>query len=474
MMATPPAAVNPRPEMDLALEWVGFGVQNNRTAIMDEAFTDFNDIVEFNEKDIKDLAESFSKRTANDGRIIFGVRRIKRLKSMIHWALDFKRCSEEPSLDGLNAALFLEQLTIASTREEIRQSLMDQSDIVSKEASPGKLKDEKKWPEWEASMANYLSTIYGSFGIPISYVIRENDEPNTDGHDNFTEKSICSAPLEGPKFEADAKQVHQLIYAQVQGETAEQWIKPLSKKQNGRLDMKALRDHYSGEGNTSRRIAEAERLRDTLHYKNERYLSFTVFLSRMQRMFNIFKDEGEEYTEEQKVRFIFQKIQHPELMAEILALKVRQTMGDEITFTTAANHLTAALSILPDFVARSRVSNVSTSAGHESARIYRADGSIETGFIKEWGSLSKEDKTKVFNERKRLGIKRGKGGKKPNGDSEQLKKAQTQLKTLNKELNSKIAALKKVRFSNEEQKEDETPDDAGNQFGGRSQKKAKN
>jgi hypothetical protein len=54
--------------------------------------------------------------------------------------------------------------------------------------------------------------------------------------------------------------------------------------------MEALRGHYSGEGNTSRRIAVAERYRDTLHYKNEKALSFSMFLDKkIQTMFNIFE-----------------------------------------------------------------------------------------------------------------------------------------------------------------------------------------
>ena len=53
-------------------------------------------------------------------------------------------------------------------------------------------------------------------------------------------------------------------------ETVEQWIKNLEPHANGRPDMLALREHYSGEGNASRSIATAERMREGLHYKNER------------------------------------------------------------------------------------------------------------------------------------------------------------------------------------------------------------
>ena len=47
------------------------------------------------------------------------------------------------------------------------------------------------------------------------------------------------------------------------------------KKKIGRIDMAALKAHYQGEENTTQRIAEAERLRNSLHYQNECGLSFT-------------------------------------------------------------------------------------------------------------------------------------------------------------------------------------------------------
>jgi len=51
------------------------------------------------------------------------------------------------------------------------------------------------------------------------------------------------------------------------------------------------------ERNTTRRIAEATRLRETLHYKNERLLSFAMFLFKVQHIFNLFEEEDEPLTE---------------------------------------------------------------------------------------------------------------------------------------------------------------------------------
>jgi hypothetical protein len=276
------------------------------------------------------------------------------LIGLINWVQDFKRISDTPDLASFagDSVAFRAALDDASNRAEVRKIEKDQSDTVSKAADPGKFKDERKWPEWEPAFVNYLSTIPGVNGVPLSYVVREKEEPDSTGtFESFNERAIACSPLAGAVFQADARKVHQLIKSFLQTETAEQWIKPLARRQSGRADMKALRDHYpwySGEGNTSRRIAVAERIRDTLHYKNERAMPFSGFLDKLQKMFNIFEEENEVISDQAKVRILLKKVEHPQLQDAIGALRVRATIGGGITFTECANHLSAQVSELPD------------------------------------------------------------------------------------------------------------------------------
>ena len=116
---------------------------------------------------------------------------------------------------------FLDVLETAYRRDLIRTQEQYQAEIISKKVEPGKLKDERKWIDWDSSMVNYLSTIEGSLGVPLSYVVRENYKPILEGHDNFIEKCVVCAPLKGPIFEADSRRVHQVISANVQGKAAE-------------------------------------------------------------------------------------------------------------------------------------------------------------------------------------------------------------------------------------------------------------
>ena len=253
-------------------------------------------------------------------------------------------------------------------------------------------------------------------------------------------------------------------------ESAEQWIKNLAPRVNGRLDMEALRNHYGGEGNASRRIATAEKLRETLHYKSERSMPFSTFLDRMQKMFNIFQEEGEELTENAKVRELLKRVQNNQLQDTVKALRVRFDL-DGISYMEAANHLTSTVSEFPEYLLAHRVSSLKRIRGGGSEKgknkfkrdsIYADDGTIFTGYYSNWKSLSKEDRDKVIAEWKK---KNTNGGVK-NDNKRKLAEIQalTDDIAMMKCTVSQLAATKR----NQDELDDDAPCiDTGNQFGGR-------
>ena len=97
----PPDPIDPDSMHQAALLWIGFDNNATRDCIQVEDFASFNNLKFIKEKDIRDLAESYGRRTAAaDGRFLFGVRRIRYLIGMIHWVQDFVRVGEIPSLAG--------------------------------------------------------------------------------------------------------------------------------------------------------------------------------------------------------------------------------------------------------------------------------------------------------------------------------------------------------------------------------------
>ena len=99
-------------------------------------------------------------------------------------------------------------------------------------------------------------------------MIHENNEPATEEkYDDFITKTIACAPLEGGFYEADCLAVFNSLVSFTTDQPSGDWIKSTLKSHNGRKSMKALKNHFAGEGNTTRNKAEADRLKDILHYK---------------------------------------------------------------------------------------------------------------------------------------------------------------------------------------------------------------
>ena len=472
-------------EIDTILEYCGFDDEAERESIAEDGFESYSDIKSLEIKDIGSLAKGFAERSAANGRIIFGLKRTNLLKATVNWVQDFGRISREPSLGDIeDADDFRAAIEIARQRAHIRQHNADESDSLSKAADPGKLKKQKDWVVWSRALTNYLSTILGQDRVPLSYIVRENDEPDYEDEDeedyDFEQLTIKCAPLKGIVFKTDARKVHQMIHGLVQGEIAEAWIKPLQKKQNGRLDLKALMAHYGGEGNKTVRIKEAEALRASLHYKNERAMPFDKFLTNMQNMFTGFEDNGEVHMAAQKIRLLFQKVQSPAMTQVKNALQVQYDLdqGDTVTYDFIVNSMAADAANQPDHVPNRNTSGVGSHSGNgeaPSSGVKGSNGAIFTGYYKNFASLSKADKQAIFDERKRFNITAKSRGGRAKRTSSAITAKKGQLEKMTRAIASLKTRLKEVESTKEssdsEEAAEEPQNDTGNEFGGRKKKK---
>ncbi len=477
-------------EIDLILEHCGFADQARRADIAGDGFESYDDVNTLTEKDVGSLATGFAARTQTNGKIIFGLRRTNLLKATIHWAQDFRRISRVPNLDGVaDQAEFRSALDTARLRAQIRKHAAEESDSLSKAADPGKLKRQKDWTTWSRALKNCLSTILGQNGVPPSHVIREEDAPNYELENepdyDFEQLSINCAPMEGLIYKTDSRKVHQLIHGFVQGEVAETWIKPKEKKQDGRLDYRALEAHCGGEGNEAVRIQEAEVLRTALHHKSERTMSFDKFLTNMQSVFAGFADNEEILTEAQKIRLLFAKVQSPNLALVKSNLQIACDLDQtgEVTFDFIANSLAVEASKSPDSSASRNTSGVDTRGTSNSAPVSGVkgpDGVIFAGCYPNFSQLTDSEKQSIMDERKRLDVPGTPGKRSPKNRTAKTSSIKAKKKNLAK-MTREIASLK-VKFKAIEGKRDAASssddadtaqDNAGDQFSGRKNKKKK-
>ena len=464
-------AVWPSNEMEMALFWIGFTDQAQVTLIVDQLGDDLSNFLDYSVEEITSLEKAMAEVTPATNRVFFGMARSKLLKTMVHWAKDFDRINEIPTLDDLDAPLFLGELRTAAERARIRKQLTTGAETRAKEASPGKLKSEKTWTTWEQALLTQLSILVGVNGVPLSYVVREREVPDPDMELTYMERMVAQARLTGPEFEADTLQVHQLIRSYTVGENAAQWIREIAKHRDGRRDLLALRAHYRGEGNNSHQIATAQQMFTTLHYKGEKALEFGLYLDKVKEMFNIFHDCGEPQPEAAKLRFLFDTIESPGLTHTISA--IRAQLGQDPTawtFVTAANHL--ASQIKPTARPGRQLSSVASDGSPRgkdgsSADLYPSN--------KVWSTLSSAEKKKIFTARRLAGHAKKKSG----GRGSDRSRSSTGFKDLTKMVKAQtkqIAALtgkkrtETVSSDSDSESVASGGNNAGDSFGGRESK----
>ena len=156
---------------------------------------------------------------------------------------------------------------------------------------------------------------------------------------------------------------------------------------------------------------------------------------------------------------------------------------DGTTFPECANHLAAIVSEIPDYATPRKVSAAERKVGVQHIRgggankgnkslgssrkgIKMPDGSIWTGYYSDWDKIPDSDKQTVMDTRKKNKTK----GTAPN------RKQVSDVKSQIAELKRTIAKMKS-KSSNDEDNGDsdssDTPDNAGDAFGGRQKKKQK-
>ena len=53
------------------------------------------------------------------------------------------------------------------------------SDAIELAAKPDKFTKDTKWEDWNPSLLNYFRTIPGWDGVPLKYIVRDNELPDT-------------------------------------------------------------------------------------------------------------------------------------------------------------------------------------------------------------------------------------------------------------------------------------------------------
>ena len=187
------------------------------------------------------MSSAFALQTQADRRVLFGTRRTKLLKALIHWNEDFFRVSQIPSIIWLTKNVLKDQLQRVLARFDIPKALQDQMLTTDSAANPGLLKSKKEWKEWEEKFVNYAGAHLGVGGVPLSYIICKADLPVLNAtYPDFVTMTIVYTPLAGEYYEADKLTVFNVIIAFTTGKPSGDWVKANHCYEDGYQSMKKL------------------------------------------------------------------------------------------------------------------------------------------------------------------------------------------------------------------------------------------
>ena len=388
---------------------------------------------------------------------------------------------------------FMDELERAYKIEEMRKihQKKDFADFIPEFT----LKNEGGWDMWSAGIRNGLGNVYGAAGVPLSYIIRPNVNPEawSPGPSYSTEcwNHIHCPDLHGDYFELDNATVHAFLLRNIKsGSDAYYLLKDDIPAQDGRKAWHTLLERYDSTAANQRRYDICVASWDKLCYKSEAIMTFEKFTQQFHTLLSDFKKCKSPRSDVDIIRFIWNKVQCPILAStkEFLRvgydsaedMKVTRLTYDQVLHQLAlrvqAKGTTATHRISETTTTRTPPRRYSEDIADKPAKEDLKNGGSKPGgplyvgrYIgNEWNHLPEEDKAAI---RKWRENKTGKASKKkPHGN-----KTKPDFKKSNewKAAMRKIASLEaREAARNLEDKKDKTPPTPsppgnGNAFGGR-------
>ena len=307
------------------MTWIGINPAAVRNALIADFLSDgLIGLKDLTQDDVKETFASYSKRTDGPFPIPLTVLHKKRLWGLVLVVKDILRSQNEVAFnDEFERESFLQELSEAISRDDLRSQMQKIGESFIDSSFTHKLKGQAEWKKFMEELSSNLSMIVGVQGVPLTYVIRDDVVPYFDPDAPYDDAIIQGCLMSGPAFKIDAHTVHQIIHRNVHEDSdAYTYLKPLLRRHDGSLDIKALRDRYESDASRQSIINLAKPTLKRLRYKNEMSFSFERFSAKLQRAYDDLEECGRAVHNGDIVDALWAKIQDGDLTSYLGSLKV--------------------------------------------------------------------------------------------------------------------------------------------------------
>jgi len=372
-------------------------------AIIANGVISVNSLVGLTSKDIENIMTIVRKSTPP---VVVNYVSQKRLTILAYWANRKHRLAEE-----INLAAFAEQ-------EAYGNMMNSEPDRETMVKEPPEFKGNIKWKPWKESVISYFNSSLTKDFIPLSYIIRENDDPIPGAiYESEHQRLVAIAPLRGTEFKHDNGVVFDFLKTWTINGPAYPWMKQFSTTRNGRAAWMALLAYY--EGSAARdRVKEAAyaAIANAKYHGEKKKFSFETYVNIHQEAYQDLRQNDEIIPEDKRVRDLLTGIKDTSLNAAKQTIMAMPTLRADFAATVA--HLATSLqmnaALLPDV--RNISSAITTTGRGDGRGNNRGRGRGRGGKRRggggrniylgnynaaQWRALSAEDKKKVREGRKR-------------------------------------------------------------------------
>lgn len=268
-----------------------------------------DDFASLSLKEISDMITSINKSPA----VGTGQRRVnlvvsavaaKRLKGLREWVKWQTACGK-----GVDALEFDEiWMKWATDRMDYESRLDVADDTIAPKPEVLKNVGFKAWTPWWRQMTNYCGTIRGTLNVPISYILRESNQPDPNilspSYDSTDEALMACLSLTGEYYQLDNAKIWDIVEACTNQGNAWPFIKQLRKKKDGRAAIQILRMQAEGTASTATRKMIAYKLLDTTKYDGKGRFTFDQYIEKLQLAFCELAECGDPQSESHQIHVL--------------------------------------------------------------------------------------------------------------------------------------------------------------------------
>ena len=459
---------------------IGISTATKRNAIIGDYLSDgLEGLALMSDEDVKDACNSYAKRSNKDFPVILNQLHRQRLRALSLWVKGMVRAQQPIGWpNGTPAIEVNDKLKSAWERELMRKDQRKVGESYHDHSFNNKLKSQSQWQKFMEELESTLNMVIGSQGVPIIYVIRENEAPHFDPDLPFEEAVIKAVAVDNAQFKIDAWTVHQIILLNVdENSDAYTYIKPLLRYHDGRRDVLALRKRYSNDATKQAVINAAKVTLETLRYKYERNFTFECFSAKLQKAYNDLETNQRKVDNGDIVDAIWSRIQDSSLQTYLAALKIeymRRPRSYKLVLQDIASEVAGHRKVT--FAPGTRGINATFTRDGSCPKegVHTPSGSIFIGIYDaaKWRSESvRKHHKEILEARKKDGAQDDQLTRTDKKRVSAINKSKKTLKKLKTKISAAKAIIAKAKQDESDQEvsseDDADADQAGNAFGGR-------